>query len=74
MKTWITTVPVAYLEDAPGKKGFIGLQVHAAGEVEQPGKKVYFKNIKIKTQALAPEQMPENMHVVNTGSENKNDY
>lgn len=65
MKTWINQVPVAYVKDTLDSKGFIGLQVHAAGSVEQPGKKVYFKNIKIKTQALIPELMPPCMHVVN---------
>jgi hypothetical protein len=65
MKTWINHVPAAYLKDTLDSKGFIGLQVHAAGSVEQPGKKVYFKNIRIKTQGLKPELMPANIHVVN---------
>ena len=65
MKTWINKIPVAYVRDTVDRKGFIGLQVHAAGSVEQPGKKVFFKNIKIKTGGLQPASMPEGMHIVN---------
>jgi Domain of Unknown Function (DUF1080) len=74
MKTWINKVPVAYVMDTLDNKGFIGLQVHAAGSVEQPGHKVYFRNIKIKTTGLEPEAMPAGMHIANLKAETKNDY
>jgi hypothetical protein len=67
MKTWINRIPAAYLIDTLDSNGFIGLQVHAAGEVEEPGTRVYFKNIKIKTSSLKPEKFPSEIHVVNTG-------
>ncbi len=66
MKTWINQVPVAYLKDTVDRSGFIGLQVHAAGDVEQPGTKVYFKNIRIKTKNLLPQKMPEDVYIVDT--------
>jgi hypothetical protein len=66
MKTWINQVPAAYLKDTLDRTGFIGLQVHAAGDVEKPGTKVYFKNIRIKTSGLVAEKMPAQMQVVDT--------
>ncbi|CAN5524315.1 hypothetical protein BH11BAC5_BH11BAC5_01720 [soil metagenome] len=67
MKTWINQVPAAYLKDTLDRTGFIGLQVHAAGDVEKPGTKVYFKNIRIRTSGLVAEKMPAQMHIVDTG-------
>lgn len=67
MKIWINQVPAAYLKDTLDRTGFIGLQVHAAGDVEKPGTKVYFKNIRIKTSGLVAEKMPVQMQVVDTG-------
>ncbi|MDN3656801.1 DUF1080 domain-containing protein [Ferruginibacter paludis] len=71
MKTWINHVPAAYLKDPVDRTGFIGLQVHAAGDVEKPGTKVYFKNIRIKTTGLVPEKMSAQIQVVDTGSSGK---
>ena len=64
-KTWINEVPVAYLVDTIDSSGFIGLQVHSVGSAEQAGKKVYFKNIRIKTTDLTPTPFPEGVYVVN---------
>jgi Domain of Unknown Function (DUF1080) len=71
MKTWMNQIPAAHLIDTLDSKGFIGLQVHAAGDVEEPGTKVYFKNIKIKTSGLKPSAFPDNIHMVNTGEVKK---
>ncbi|GAC1301673.1 MAG: DUF1080 domain-containing protein [Mucilaginibacter sp.] len=65
MKTWINNIPVAYVVDTIDRKGFIGLQVHGITTKEQEGKKVYFKNIKIKTDELKPEAFPAGIYVVN---------
>jgi len=65
MKTWINNVPVAYVVDPVDPKGFIGLQVHGITTKEQEGKKVYFKNIKIKTTDLKPSAFPADIYVVN---------
>jgi hypothetical protein len=74
VKTWVNQIPVAWVKDTVDSKGFIGLQVHAAGSVEQPGHKVYFKNIKIKTGGIQPQEMPAGMHIVSMKTEGKNDY
>lgn len=64
MKTWINKTPIAYLVDTLDKKGFIGLQVHAIGKQELAGKKVYFKNIRIRTKDLGPTSFTPGIYVV----------
>lgn len=49
MRTWINGIPCAHVVDDMTPKGFIALQVHSIGKAEEPGKKVWFKNIRIKT-------------------------
>src|SRR6516164_8247237 len=66
MTTWINGVAVAYLVDTMDSKGFIGLQVHAIDRPELAGKKVYFKNIMIKTSGFQPASLPADMYVFNT--------
>ena len=63
MKTWINGMAIAYLVDTMDSKGFIGLQVHAVDRPELAGKKVYFKNILIKTSGLQPASLPSDMYV-----------
>lgn len=64
MKTWLNNVPVAYLVDTIDSKGFIALQVHAVGSKEESNKKIYFKNIRIKTKNLKPTSFPQGIFVV----------
>jgi hypothetical protein len=64
-KTWINGVPAAYVVDTIDQKGFIGLQVHGISKQEQAGKKVYFKNIRIKTSGIKPTPFPSGIYVVN---------
>ena len=47
-ETWINGVKAADTTDNMAKSGFIGLQLHSAWKKEQIGKKVWFKEIKIK--------------------------
>ncbi|MVN74929.1 DUF1080 domain-containing protein [Hymenobacter sp. HMF4947] len=65
MKTWLNGTPVAYVVDPIDPTGFIGLQVHGITTKEQEGKKVYFKNIRIKTANLKPSAFPADIYVVN---------
>lgn len=65
MKTWINNIPMAYVVDTIDSKGFIGLQVHGIRSKEQENKKVFFKNIVIKTADLIPEAFPTGLYVVN---------
>lgn len=68
MKTWVNHIAAAYLKDSIDRTGFIGLQVHAAGDVEKPGTRVYFKNIRIKTSHLVAEKMPPGIYLLDTAA------
>ena len=56
------------------KKGFIGLQVHAISSPDQAGKKVYFKNIRIRTTDFQPGFFPPGVYVVNDIPNTLTDY
>lgn len=64
MKTWINGKPAAYLADTLDQSGFIGLQVHSV-EDAHVGKKVYFRNIRIKTPGVTPMPFGDNIFVAN---------
>ena len=74
IKTWVNGVPTAYMVDTVDSKGFLGLQVHAIGKAEDAGKKVYFKNIRIKTTDLKPTSFPSGIYVVDYVSNHLTDY
>ncbi len=65
MKTWVNGIPAAYLVDTIDQKGFIALQVHSVNSPDQVGKKVWFKNVRIKTSGLKTEAFPKGIYVVN---------
>ncbi|WP_353196410.1 DUF1080 domain-containing protein [Parapedobacter defluvii] len=64
-KTWVNDVPVAYVVDTLDATGFIGLQVHGINDEALAGKKVYFKNIRIQTENLKPQDFPAGIYTVN---------
>jgi hypothetical protein len=47
IKTWLNGVPAAELKDSVTPSGFIGLQVHGVGKLEDP-LEVRFRNLRIK--------------------------
>ena len=65
MKTWVNGTATAYVVDTLDDKGFIGLQVHAISGTDHAGKKVGFKNIRIKTADLMSEAFPPDVYVAN---------
>src|SRR6187549_619015 len=65
MKTWVNGVATAYVIDTLDAKGFIGLQVHAINSADHAGKKVCYKNVRIKTTGLTPTPFPPNVYVSN---------
>ncbi|MGV3530581.1 MAG: family 16 glycoside hydrolase [Flavisolibacter sp.] len=54
IRTWINGVPAATLVDFVTPNGFIALQVHETGN--EPSKKIFFKNIRIRDLGLNAEQ------------------
>ncbi|WP_262248326.1 3-keto-disaccharide hydrolase [Parapedobacter soli] len=79
-KTWVNGTPVAYVVDTVDASGFIGLQVHSIRDEALAGKKVYFKNIRIQTENLQPQEFPAGIYTVNltpnslTAYEEQNGY
>lgn len=65
MKTWVNGIACAYVVDTLDAKGFIGLQVHAISDESHAGKKVMFKNIRIKTTGLQATPFPSGVYVAN---------
>ena len=60
LRTWINGVPAADVLDAQDASGFIALQVHSIGKDEtMAGKKVSWKDIRIMTEGLEYEILPE---------------
>jgi Domain of Unknown Function (DUF1080) len=66
IRTWINNKPAASVVDAMDAKGVIALQVHSIGNPAMAGKKIYWKNIRIKTAGLKPASFPSSIYTVNT--------
>jgi hypothetical protein len=73
-KTWLNNKAVAYVVDTIDNDGFIGLQVHAVADESHAGKKVFFKNIILKTRDLKPAPFDDNIYVVNMQPNRLTDY
>lgn len=65
IKTWVNNIPAAYVVDTVDASGFIGLQVHSIRNAEQAGKKIFWKNIRIKTGKLKPTAFNSKAYVYN---------
>ncbi len=74
MKTWVNGIAAAYVVDTLDTKGFIGLQVHAINSPDHAGKKVFFKNIRIKTSGFDNTDFPFGIYVMNFVPNNLNSY
>lgn len=64
IKTWLNGVPVAHLIDDMTPKGFIALQVHSIRDESMAGRRIKWRNIRIKTENLEPSPN-EGIYVVN---------
>ncbi len=66
IKTWINNKPAAYVVDNVDNKGVIALQVHSINKPDMAGKKIYWKNIRIRTSGLKHSAFPSNIYAMNT--------
>ena len=64
MKTWVNDQAAAYVVDTLDNKGFIALQVHSISSPDHEGKKVMFKNIRIRTNGIKRHPFPGGIYVV----------
>lgn len=74
IKTWVNNIAASYVIDTMDASGFIALQVHSISRPELEGKKIYWRNIRIKTTNLKPTAFPKNVYVVNNIPNNLTDY
>jgi len=58
LRTWVNGIQCANLVDNLTLEGFIAFQVHSIGNQALEGKKVRWKNIRIKTTNLQDERLP----------------
>jgi len=63
-RTWINGVPAADLVDTLDPRGFIALQVHMISDPDAAGKKIWFRNIRIRTDHIVPTPFPPGIFVV----------
>ena len=66
IRTWINGKPAAFVVDDMDNKGVIALQVHSIGKADMAGKKIYWKNIRIRNGVTSPSSFPGNIYVFNT--------
>lgn len=65
LRTFINGREAAFLIDTVDASGFIALQVHGVGNPDHAGKKVYWKNIRIKQGSFKPSPYA-GIYIVNT--------
>ena len=66
IKTWLDGKAVSYVVDTLTKnQGLLGLQVHAIKKPEAANKKIYWKNIRIKTSGIIPAPFLKGIYVAN---------
>lgn len=67
IRIWVNDMCTAYVEDDVSPSGFIALQVHGVGTEEEWGRKVKWRNIRIKTSGLKKElkDVPEKIYQLN---------
>ncbi len=66
IKTWVNDIPASFLIDDADASGFIALQVHRIANTTEAGKKIEWRNIRIKTTGLKPSRFPSDVYVVGT--------
>jgi len=66
IKTWINDKPAAYVVDDMDSNGVIALQVHSIDNPDMAGKKIYWKNIRIRTSDLKHSSFDSTIYTMNT--------
>lgn len=66
-RTWVNGIPTSYVIDSLDKTGFIALQVHSIPD-SLDGKRVFFRNLSIRTNPKFPRDFPKDIYIVNTNA------
>ena len=73
-RTWLNGKNVAVVVDTLDDDGFIALQVHSVSDAAHADKKVFFKNISLKTKNLTPSAIEKDIYIVNLLPNNLTDH
>lgn len=65
IKTFVNGQSCAFVIDTVDKQGFIALQVHAINKVDMAGRRIAWRNIRIKTANLMPADFSKGVYVAN---------
>ncbi|MEZ5278485.1 MAG: DUF1080 domain-containing protein [Opitutaceae bacterium] len=65
LRTWVNGIATAHLIDDATARGVIGLQVHSIGSRSPEGKRIHWRNLRIRTDVAGPTP-PEGVFVRNT--------
>ena len=65
IRTWINGVPAAFVVDTVDHSGFIALQVHRINDPKLAGRKIHWRNIRIRELNKPTSDIPKNSYVVN---------
>ncbi len=75
IKTWLDGKAMAYVVDTlQSNEGIIGLQVHSINNASNKGSKIYWKNIRIRTNGVIGTPFPPGIYVVNFQNNSLTDY
>lgn len=58
MRTWVNGIPAAHLIDSKTAEGFIALQVHSIREADPAGRRIHWRNLRIRTDVEEPTSNP----------------
>lgn len=64
LRTWVNGMPVAHVIDDATAEGFIALQVHSISSPDQAGRRIAWRNLRIRTADLRPSP-PDDIFVRN---------
>lgn len=54
LRTWVNGIPVSHVIDDVSPSGFLALQVHSISDPSHAGRRVYWRNLRIRTAQLTP--------------------
>lgn len=74
IKTFVNGQSCAYVIDTVDKQGFIALQVHAINKADMAGRRIAWRNIRIKTANLMPADFSKGVYVANYVPNTLSDY
>ncbi|RKX33316.1 MAG: DUF1080 domain-containing protein [Verrucomicrobia bacterium] len=58
IRTWVNGIPAAHLIDSETAEGFIALQVHSIKAADATGRRIHWRNLRVRTDVMEPTPNP----------------